>query len=99
MTAPFDAIRADFELLDDWEDRYRYLIELGRALEPLADGAQRYASRLFNPAFLRARDLPVPEWLEASSPLAVPTPLLDPFDYAAEAIPMSDPDAAAIFSE
>jgi cyclase len=27
----------------------------------------------------------------------VPTPLLDPFDYAAEAIPMSDPDAAAIF--
>ncbi len=35
MTAPFDAIRADFELLDDWEDRYRYLIELGRALAPL----------------------------------------------------------------
>ena len=27
----------------------------------------------------------------------VPTPILDPFDYAAEAIPMSDPDAAAIF--
>ena len=32
MTA-FDEIRADFELLDDWEDRYRYLIELGRGLE------------------------------------------------------------------
>ena len=29
----------------------------------------------------------------------VPTPLLDPFDYAAEAIPMSDPDAASIFPE
>ena len=27
----------DFELLDDWEDRYRYVIELGRTLEPLAD--------------------------------------------------------------
>ncbi len=27
------------------------------------------------------------------------TPLLDPFDYAAEAIPMSDPDGAAIFPE
>ena len=27
----------------------------------------------------------------------LPTPLLDPFDYAAEAIPMSDPDGAAIF--
>lgn len=25
-------IRADFSVLDDWEDRYRYLIELGRAL-------------------------------------------------------------------
>jgi cyclase len=29
----------------------------------------------------------------------VPTPLLDPFDYAAEAIPMSDPEGAAIFPE
>lgn len=27
----------------------------------------------------------------------LPTPLLDPFDYAAEAIPMSDPDGASIF--
>lgn len=25
-------IRADFELLDEWEDRYRYVIELGRQL-------------------------------------------------------------------
>ena len=25
-------IRADFEFLDDWEDRYRYVIELGRKL-------------------------------------------------------------------
>lgn len=28
-------ISADFALLDDWEDRYRYLIELGRTLAPL----------------------------------------------------------------
>ena len=28
-------IRTDFALLDDWEDRYRYVIELGRALPPL----------------------------------------------------------------
>ena len=27
-------ILADFQLLDDWEDRYRYVIELGRALPP-----------------------------------------------------------------
>jgi cysteine desulfuration protein SufE len=25
----------NFEILDDWDDRYRYLIELGRELEPL----------------------------------------------------------------
>jgi cysteine desulfuration protein SufE len=27
----------NFELLEDWEDRYRYLIELGRELEPLPE--------------------------------------------------------------
>ncbi|GGD93945.1 cysteine desufuration protein SufE [Aureimonas endophytica] len=31
----FADIEADFDLLDDWEDRYRYLIELGRQLPPL----------------------------------------------------------------
>ncbi|MFD0986754.1 SufE family protein [Methyloligella solikamskensis] len=35
--ASFDDILADFELLDDWEDRYRYVIELGRKLEPLSE--------------------------------------------------------------
>ena len=29
-------IRDDFAFLDDWEDRYRYVIELGRSLLPLA---------------------------------------------------------------
>lgn len=33
-------IRADFALLDDWEDKYRYVIELGRSL-PAFDEAQR----------------------------------------------------------
>jgi cysteine desulfuration protein SufE len=32
---PIDEIIGNFELLEDWEDRYRYLIELGRTLEPL----------------------------------------------------------------
>ena len=27
----------EFELLDDWEDRYRYIIDLGRTLEPLSE--------------------------------------------------------------
>lgn len=35
-----DDIRADFALLDDWEDRYRYVIELGRTL-PAFDETQR----------------------------------------------------------
>ena len=34
-----DDVISDFELLDEWEDRYRYLIELGRKLEPLPDAA------------------------------------------------------------
>ncbi len=29
----------------------------------LADGGGRYQSKLFNPAFLREKNLPVPEWL------------------------------------
>jgi cysteine desulfuration protein SufE len=28
---------ADFDILDDWEDRYKHVIELGRGLEPLPD--------------------------------------------------------------
>jgi cysteine desulfuration protein SufE len=38
----FDEILADFDLLSDWEDRYRYVIELGRALPPLPE-AERSA--------------------------------------------------------
>ncbi len=34
-----EEIVENFNYLDDWEDRYRYLIELGRALEPLPDEA------------------------------------------------------------
>jgi cysteine desulfuration protein SufE len=34
-----DEIIGNFELLDEWEDRYRYLIELGRTLERLPQGA------------------------------------------------------------
>lgn len=41
-----DEIIADFELLDDWEDRYRYVIELGRGLEPLPDSERTEANRV-----------------------------------------------------
>lgn len=30
----------NFELLEEWDDRYRYIIELGRGLAPLPDGAR-----------------------------------------------------------
>ncbi len=46
-------------------------IRLARKMGPghtiatiLCDGGQRYASRLYNPAFLRSKELPVPAWLE-----------------------------------
>ena len=32
-----DDIRSNFALLDDWDDRYRYVIELGRTLDPMPD--------------------------------------------------------------
>jgi len=35
--ASFDEIAADCDLLEDWEDRYRYVIELGRKLQPLPE--------------------------------------------------------------
>ena len=41
-----DTIRADFALLDDWEDRYRYVIELGRALPPLPDALRTDANKV-----------------------------------------------------
>jgi cysteine synthase A len=38
----------------------------------LADSGGRYQSKLFNPDFLRSKNLPVPEWLERKSTLKVP---------------------------
>lgn len=34
MMSRFDDILADFAFLDDWDERYKYLIDLGRALPP-----------------------------------------------------------------
>jgi cysteine desulfuration protein SufE len=44
--ACFDEILADFELLDDWEDRYRYVIELGRRLAPLPETKRSPANKV-----------------------------------------------------
>jgi cysteine desulfuration protein SufE len=37
---------ADFEVLDDWEDRYRHVIELGRSLEPLPPEAHNEENKV-----------------------------------------------------
>ena len=42
----FEEIAADFEFLDDWEDRYRYVIELGRAMPPLDDALKVPATKV-----------------------------------------------------
>src|SRR5512146_2797025 len=41
-----DDIIENFELLDQWDDRYRYVIELGRTLAPLADSAHIDANKV-----------------------------------------------------
>jgi len=46
MTGPFDTIKDDFAMLDEWEDRYRYVIELGRKLPPLPASAKTDASKV-----------------------------------------------------
>ncbi|KWT64961.1 Sulfur acceptor protein SufE for iron-sulfur cluster assembly [Hyphomicrobium sulfonivorans] len=45
MTSLSD-ISSDFALLDDWEDRYRYLIELGRTLAPLPEEERTEANKV-----------------------------------------------------
>ncbi|WP_026607907.1 SufE family protein [Methylocapsa acidiphila] len=41
-----DEIIENFNYLDEWEDRYRYLIELGRTLEPLDEAAHNDANKV-----------------------------------------------------
>ena len=44
--ATFDDVEAEFEALDDWDDRYRLLIELGRALPPMPDALKTDLTRV-----------------------------------------------------
>ncbi len=41
-----DQIIDDFALLDDWEDRYRYVIELGKMLDPLPEAEHSEANKV-----------------------------------------------------
>lgn len=37
MDAQIEKLKATFEMLPDWEERYRFIIDLGRKLEPMDD--------------------------------------------------------------
>ncbi|MBW8814083.1 MAG: SufE family protein [Caulobacterales bacterium] len=39
-------LKDEFELLGDWEERYRYVIELGRELAPLSDAERTEAHKV-----------------------------------------------------
>ena len=41
-----DEIRDNFALLEDWEDRYRYVIELGRTLDPMPEAEHSSANKV-----------------------------------------------------
>ncbi|MGE4611638.1 MAG: SufE family protein [Paracoccaceae bacterium] len=45
-TARFEEIVEDFEFIDDWEDRYRYVIDLGKKMAPLSDGQKIPATKV-----------------------------------------------------
>ena len=58
-----EEIIGNFELLDEWDDRYRYLIELGRTLEPLPKEAYSDENKVRGCAsqvWLDTRPAPVP---------------------------------------
>ncbi|WP_027243766.1 SufE family protein [Leisingera daeponensis] len=45
-TAAFEEIVEDFEFMEDWEDRYRHVIDLGKAMEPLDDALKVPATKV-----------------------------------------------------
>jgi len=46
ITMTIDEIRDNFALLDDWDDRYRYVIELGRTLDPMPEEEHSAANKV-----------------------------------------------------
>jgi len=45
-TQAFEDIAADFAFLDEWEDRYRYVIELGREMPPMDEALKVPATKV-----------------------------------------------------
>ncbi|APE43267.1 cysteine desufuration protein SufE [Sulfitobacter alexandrii] len=44
--AAFEELVEDFEFLDDWEDRYRHVIDLGKAMDPLDEALRVPATKV-----------------------------------------------------
>jgi cysteine desulfuration protein SufE len=44
--ATLASLQQDFQLLDDWEERFKYVIELGRGLEPMAEDGRNAANKV-----------------------------------------------------
>ena len=45
-TAPFEELVEDFEFLEDWEDRYRYVIDQGKAMAALPEALRVPATKV-----------------------------------------------------
>ena len=45
-TDAFDEIADTFAFLDDWEERYRYVIDLGKGMDPLKDALKIPATKV-----------------------------------------------------
>jgi cysteine desulfuration protein SufE len=46
IAVTLDELAEEFELLDDWEERYRHLIDLGRTLAPLSPAEHSDANKV-----------------------------------------------------
>ena len=44
--AAFEEVVEDFEFLEDWEDRYRMVIEMGKSMEPMPDALKVPATKV-----------------------------------------------------
>ncbi len=46
MHETLEELAAEFDLMGDWEDRYRYVIDLGRELAPLTDAERSESNKV-----------------------------------------------------
>jgi cysteine desulfuration protein SufE len=46
MTQELEDLAMEFDFMDDWEDRYRYVIDLGRELAPLTDAERSESNKV-----------------------------------------------------